>query len=309
MTFSLHQKIITASLATLCLSACATSELTIPTSLNPLGNSVNAATKVTVAAAQVQGWCFTPPDRRDFDRIVGELTYRAERQNWQNNQNKYEICRLQTPAKQLVAAAEVSKFTLIEIAEAMTAIADAENLKSDTINAIAERLKATSATDIDIKAENEKLSAELAKLQAEKSARDGVVELSPQAYEQIEIAKARLDSASHYLGQTLGTTIVIYRSISSMSEAQRESVYNEAAMIYGGGVESAAFDGFVNDLGSIAEGTISGAGGLMTAAFKIGDVEAPENMGDISASVESARTVSSEQALEIVQKIDNGSLT
>lgn len=308
MIFSTNMKVVSASLSALCLSACATSQISIPTQLNPLGNSVNAAAKVTVAATQVQGWCFTQPDKRDFDGMLGEVTYLAEQRNWQNNQSKYEVCRLQTPAKQLVAAAEVSKFTLIEIAEAMTAIADAENLKSDTINAIAERLKATSATNINIRAENENLSAELAKMQAEKSARDGAIELTPEAYEQIEIAKARLDSASHYLGQTLGTTIVIYRTVSGMSEAQREVVYNEAALIYGGRVESNAFDGFVSDLGSIAEGTISGAGGLMTAAFKIGDVEEPENMEDISASVEAARKVSNDQALEIVQKIDNGSL-
>jgi hypothetical protein len=269
---------------------------------------VEAAAKVTIAATQVQGWCFTPPDKRDFDGMLAEITYLAELRNYQNNGKKYEVCQLETPAKQLVAAAEVSKFTLIEIAEAMSAIAEAENLKSDSITQIAERLKATSALDIDIKTENENLSAELAKLQAEKVAREGTIELSPEAFEQVEIAKGRLDSASRYLGQTLGTTIVVYRTISLMSEAQQQAVYRDASAIYGGRVEESAFDGFVSDLGKIAEGTISGASGLMTAAFKIAQVEEPETMGDISASVEAARKVSNDAALEIVQKIDNGSL-
>ena len=297
-----------AAIAALSLSACATSELGLPTSFDGIGRSADAAGKVTLAAAQVQGWCFSPPNRRDFDGILGEGAYLLELQNYNNNNNKYEVCRLKTPAQQLVAAAEVSKFSLVVIADALATIAEAEDLKSDTINQIAERLKATPATDINFTEENEKLATEIAKLQAEKSAREEVIELTPEAYTKIAVAEARLNEAASYLGQTLGTTIVIYRAVSQMNDAQRQAVYNQASGIYGGRVQPDAFNGFVGNIAQIAEGTISGASGLMTGAARLGDVEKPESVDDIRDAVEAARRVTNEDATKIVQQIDDGQL-
>jgi hypothetical protein len=93
-----------------------------------------------------------------------------------------------------------------------------------------------------------------------------------------------------------------------MSDNQKQMVYNDAAGIYGGTVQQDAFAGFVGNLSQIAEGTISGAGGLAQAAYKLGEVEKPENVEDVEVAVDSAVEVTNTEAKQIVQNIDNGSL-
>ncbi len=310
MNIKLFSRAAASISALFAVSACATTgvpQLTGP-SFSGFGKTVSISAIVVKDATQVQGWCFTPPDRRDFTGITAEVVYLAEMRNYNNNLQNYDVCRLKTPAKQLVAAAELSKFSLIEIANALTEIAQAEQLKSESINQLAERLKVTPAVDLDYKEESDKLSAEIAKLQAEKATRGESVALTPEAYTQIAVAQGKLESAASYLGQMLGTTIKVYRTISQMSDNQKQMVYNDAAGIYGGTVQQDAFAGFVGNLSQIAEGTISGAGGLAQAAYKLGEVEKPENVEDVEVAVDSAVEVTNTEAKQIVQNIDNGSL-
>ena len=271
-------------------------------------DTVEIAAKVTLAAAQVQGWCFAPPTERDFPGYAGKAALIIEMRNYNNNLSKYEVCSLETPAKQLVAAAELSKFSLISIADALTNIARAEQLKSDSINAIAERLKVTPAVELNYQEESQKLNEEIAKLQAEKVARGETIPLSPEAYLEVAIARGKLGAAASFLGQMLGTTVHVYKTVSLMSQSQQQAVFAQAAGLYQGQVDESAVERFAGNIGQIAQGTINGAGGLAQAAYKLGEVEAPENVEDVTASVETAVRVTNDEARQIVASIDNGSV-
>ncbi|KCZ85216.1 hypothetical protein HAD_06025 [Hyphomonas adhaerens MHS-3] len=291
------------------LSACASTGLP-PMSLDVgvFGKPVDVAVKVTASATQVQGWCFAPPQRRDFTGLMAEGAYLLEMQNYNRNVSKYDVCSLRTPAKQLVAAAELSKFTLVAIADTLAETAKAQALKSDSINEIAERLKVTPAYDLDFEAESKNLSAEIAKLQSAKSALGETVTLTPEAYKQIAIAQAKLDAAASYMGQMLGTSIVVGKSVYQMTENERQVVFRDAAATYKTDVPEDAFAGFFSDVGNIAQGTIAGASGLTKAAINLGAVEKPEDVKILESELESAVTLTNAEAKNIIKQIDDGSL-
>lgn len=293
----------------LVLSACASTSMpSLTTGVDIFRKQAEVGAKVTGAALQVQGWCFKEPQKRDFTGMMREVTYLAELQNYNRNVAKYDVCVLKTPAKQLVAAAELSKFTLISVAQTLAETAKAQQLKSDTINEIAERLKVTPGYELDFEEESKNLSAEIAKLQAAKSSLGDTVTLTPEAYKQIAIAQAKLDAAASYMGQMLGTSVVVGKAVFQMTDEEREVVFKEAAAIYKTDVSQDAFASFFEDLGDIAEGTITGAGGLAQAAYKLGAVEKPENVENLAAELESVVTLTGNEAKEIIKQIDDGSL-
>ena len=278
----------------LALSGCAS----MPDVPSFIETGISGAT--VLGTATLVSKCYTPPQKSTSTSSLSldTFTYPAAMEAHRQVVARYEICQLKTQPQILRAAAELSKFSALEIATSLAALEEASGIKNSKIQQIAERIKATPAAQLNVDeayAEMEEATTELAVLQTTD------IEHPQEVVEKAAIAKAKLSEASGFTGQSIGATVYMFQEAEKLSDQQKVQLYTQAAL----GATTEAENSDTSNLATVTFGTAKRVMKILTTAYKISDVLQKGDYDVDPELIKGERDLTRQRALEILGSVES----
>ena len=275
------------------------------TAFAKLPGFLNRTVDISLAAVQVHERCFEEPNRSrimsEHGRFKGRGIYTLEKTNYERNLRKYSVCQLRTTPQRIVAAGEMSKFSLVELASALDEIQAAFNLKQTKLRQIAERAKASSGYDIDYQDEYNALSAEIAKMKLSIDAMENT-EHPPEVIIRVAKADARIKAASEYAGQSIGTSTYLLNEFKGMSESQREAMIVSVVTTFDYDVSESKL---TDSLASMTLGFAQSVSGIFRASHELAEVAEESDYDLPKKEIADEYETTKERAEDVLSKVGN----